>query len=177
MKRFCGESSETAGPDQDASRSSELPVITKPAEAFRYLKDPVFLTAATIYLLHRWVLKPLIAGEPGCVPTFFRSYLNDVLCIPFCLPPLLFFQRRIGLRRHDERPTRFEIIASLAVWAVFFEGIAPSYFPRWTVGNPQDIAAYAVGAIVAGLIWGSLRSGHPWDVPPISMQKRGSEIS
>jgi hypothetical protein len=115
------------------------------------------LTAAALYVLNRLVLKPLTAGEAGTVHGFLHGHLNDVLCIPFCLPPLLFVEQKLGFRGHDGPPTRLEIAGSVAIWSAFFEWAAPRVFLPVTVGDAGDVAAYAGGAIVAGLIWGSLR--------------------
>jgi hypothetical protein len=124
---------------------------------YGYLRDPVFLTSAVLYVANRFLLKPLTADDGGALHAFLHGYFNDFLCIPFCLPPLLLIMRKLGVRRHDGPPTRLEIVASVALWAAVFEWMAPLFFFPLTVGDPGDIAAYAGGAIVAGLIWGPLR--------------------
>jgi hypothetical protein len=124
---------------------------------YGYLMDSVFLVSATLYFVNRLVLKPITAFHPGPLHAFLHGYLNDVLCIPFCLPPLLFLRRKLGLRRHDGFPTRVEIIGTLVIWSVCFEWVAPRLIFPSTVSDPRDVVAYAGGAIVAGLIWGALR--------------------
>jgi hypothetical protein len=112
---------------------------------YGYLRDPVFLTSAALYLLNRLLLKPLTAGDGGSLHAFLHGHLNDLLCIPFCLPPLLLIERKLGLRGHDGPPTRLEIGVSLAIWTAVFEWAAPRFFHPFTVGDPGDIVAYAAG--------------------------------
>jgi hypothetical protein len=120
---------------------------------FKYCLDPVFLTVFVLYFVNRWVIKPIVFGHV----TFFHSYFNDLICIPFWLTPLLWVYRRLGIRWHDGPPTRFELVAHLVVWSVFFELIAPrmtGLFPK-TVGDPWDVVAYWVGGGIASILWGT----------------------
>jgi hypothetical protein len=125
---------------------------------FRYYFDPVPLTALAIYFANRWLFKPLC----GAAFPFLRDYLNDVLCIPLFLPPVLLIHRLLRIRLHDRPPTAFELLFHLAVWSVCFEVVAPA-LPQFfrTTADPLDVAAYAVGAGLAGLIWGSWRRRAP----------------
>lgn len=135
------------------------PALSDRQRRFRYCGDRVFLVSFGIYLLNRLVLRPYV---PLKTTTFFAWYLNDVLCIPFCLPPVLYLYRRLGLRRRDAFPTRLEIIVHFLVWSIFFEWIAPVYlhsiFPM-AVSDPWDVVAYAVGAAIAGQFWGAWSIG------------------
>lgn len=129
-----------------------------PAPRFRYLRDPVFLVAVALYLLNRFVVRPA-TGDPG---DFFHCYLNDVLCLPFWMPPLLWICRGLGLRRHDAPPTVGELLFYVLLWSLWFEGIAPAspiraWFPE-TVGDPWDVVAYAAGGLIGGLLWRSGRA-------------------
>ena len=54
-------------------------------DRYRYCADPVFLVAFVLYLLNRLVFKPVARGHT----VFFEYWGNDLLCIPFCLPPFL----------------------------------------------------------------------------------------
>ena len=114
--------------------------------SFGYLSDPLFLVTCSLYALNRWVLKPHIPSP------FLHNHFNDVLLIPCALPPLLWMQRRLRLRQHDQLPTPGEIALYLAVWSVLFEVIGPHIIP-WAVGDPWDVVAYVVGGILAGLWW------------------------
>ena len=122
--------------------------------SFLYCLDRVCLAALAVYLCNRWIFKPLW----GSAFPFLRDYLNDVLCIPLFLPPVLLVHRLLRLRRHDRPPTAFELLFHLAIWSVCFEVVAPA-LPQFfrTTADPLDVAAYAVGAGVAGLVWGSWR--------------------
>jgi hypothetical protein len=116
---------------------------------FRYLRDPVFLAAFGLYLLNRLVLKRLFVGG------FFRDHANDVLCIPVCLPPLLWAMRRLGLRQNDLPPSPLEIAGPVIVWSIMFEIMLPGVelFGRFAPGDPGDVLSYCVGALVAAEAW------------------------
>jgi len=60
----------------------------------------VFLLAFGLYFVNKWVFKPLTLSHPG----FFHCYFNDLICIPFWLPPILFIHRKLGIRDHDGPP-------------------------------------------------------------------------
>ena len=113
--------------------------IASPCGAFRYCLDPVFLTAAALYMLNRWVFKPLGQGHVH----FFAYYGNSLFCIAFCLPPVLFVYRLVGLREPKSFPTRFEIVSHLIVWSLFFKWLAPTVTVTvgQTVRGGMDIVA------------------------------------
>lgn len=113
---------------------------------FRYACDPVCLIACACYAANRWLTPVALKG------VFLQYYFSDTLLIPAALPCMLWIHRRVGLRRHDVRPGWREILLHLAVWSFAAEVIAPHLFAR-AVGDPLDVAAYAGGAILSGLIW------------------------
>lgn len=124
------------------------------APAFTYVRDVVCITALVLYVVNRWLIKPWTLG----IVPFFHDYLNDILCIPLFLPPVLWIHKRIGLRPARWYPTAFEILFHLVVWSICFEVIAPSFPAIFrTTADPWDVAAYGVGAGIAGLVWGSWR--------------------
>jgi hypothetical protein len=112
---------------------------------FRYCRDPLFLVASAFYALNRFWWKHHVHSA------FLHGQFNDLLLIPCALPPLLFLQRRLGLRKHDGPPDFREIILHLAIWSVLFEIIGP-HLMRVT-GDVRDVVAYAAGACMAGWIW------------------------
>lgn len=116
---------------------------------FRYLHDPLFLLSVTAYALNRYVCKPFFPN------VFSEQYANDVLCIPFWVPIMLFLLRKLGLRVDDRPPTSDEILIPLTVWAVVFELYLPH--TEWLSGvafsDHVDILCYAVGACVGGFFW------------------------
>lgn len=111
---------------------------------FRYGLDAVCLLACGLYAACRWLLQPHLAG------TVWQGHATDFLLIPAALPPMLWVQRRLGLRAHDGFPTRDEIILHLAAWSITAEVVAPLMF-RSATGDWLDVPAYASGALVA---WG-----------------------
>lgn len=113
---------------------------------FGYLRDALFLVGCALYATNRWLVKPHVHSP------FLHDHFNDVLLIPCALPVLLALQRWLKLRDHDRPPTPGEIALYLGVWSVLFEVIGPHIMP-WTVGDPWDALAYAVGGLAAGLWW------------------------
>lgn len=118
---------------------------------FRYLTDPLFLIAVGIYLINRICLEPLLEFE------FLHSHLNDIICIPFLVPPMLAAARRIGLRSHDLPPTTSEIVVPVIVWSIMFEILLPlsPFWRQWITGDPYDVMWYAIGAAIASHWWRS----------------------
>lgn len=117
---------------------------------FRYLSDPLFLACFFAY----WVNRLLEAR--GMSAPVFRGYLNDLICIPFWIPILVWVQRRLRLRRHDAPPQSYEIAIPLVIWAAVFEVILPTT-PTWAglaVPDPNDVLCYALGGLVAVHFWG-----------------------
>jgi len=113
---------------------------------YRYARDPVCVVACACYAANRWLLPAVLRGP------FLRNYFSDVLLIPAALPLILWLQRRLGLRPTDAKPQWSEIVFHLVVWSVAAEVIAPHLFAR-AHGDPWDVAAYAGGALVSGLLW------------------------
>lgn len=113
---------------------------------FRYACDPLCRLACAGYVLNRWLVPLALKGW------FLRGYFNDLLLIPAALPLILWVHRRSGLRSADTRPGWREIGLHLAAWSVAAELIAPHLFTR-AIGDPWDVAAYAGGALLSGLIW------------------------
>ena len=109
---------------------------------FRYWADPLFLLCCGAYALNRWLLKPHLESA------FLHGYFNDLLLIPCALPLVLWLQRRFGWRRHDQPPQWREVFFHLIVWSLLFELIGP-HLMRHATGDSMDVAAYALGGIVA----------------------------
>ncbi|MCL2304346.1 MAG: hypothetical protein FWC43_03280 [Planctomycetaceae bacterium] len=117
---------------------------------FGYLRDPLYLACVVLYVVNRFWIKP------NCDIYFFHAWLNDVICIPFTVPPMLWLLRRLRLRFHDGPPTLMEITIPLLMISWAFEIYLPNtaMFRDVTVADPWDIVAYAVGAAAAGGFWG-----------------------
>lgn len=110
---------------------------------FGYWRDPLFLACCVLYALNRWGIKPHTDSA------FLHGQFNDLLLIPCALPPVLWAQRRLGLRTHDRFPEPGEIVLHLIVWTVICEFIGPRLLP--VTGDWKDAVAYALGGFLA---WG-----------------------
>lgn len=114
-----------------------------------YLKDPLFLFCFASYFVNRWLVKPVVEGG------FLHSYFNDLICIPFFVPIMLFAMRQCGLRKDDSPPHAHEVMIPLIVWSALFEVILPGQEP-WGVGmvaDPMDVFCYGLGACIAAGFW------------------------
>lgn len=118
---------------------------------FRYLFDPLFVACLLIYALNRWICKPYLPNA------FSQSYLNDVICIPFWVPIMLFAMRKVRLRSDDSPPASYEVLIPLLVWSFVFESVAPytDSFRGLAFGDPLDILCYSSGALAAAVFWRS----------------------
>ena len=116
---------------------------------FLYLKDPLFIFCVALYFVNRWVLKPYLPNE------FSKSFLNDVICIPFWVPIMLFGMRKLKLRQDDLPPQGYEILIPLFIWSWVFEIYLPSvpFFKHLATSDYQDILCYTVGAFLAAIFW------------------------
>ncbi len=113
---------------------------------FRYARDPLCLSACLAYAANRWLVPSALKG------VFLHGYFADLLLIPAALPLLLWVHQQLGLRPAELRPRWSEIWLHVAVWSVAAEGIVPHFVARAT-GDPWDVAAYAGGALLSGLVW------------------------
>jgi hypothetical protein len=118
---------------------------------FMYLRDRLFLACVGLYFLNRYVLKPLTTGKIG----FFHSYLNDLICIPFLLPIVLFLTRAVRLRNHDRPPDFYEVCFYLILWSFCFEVVGPLHgqYLNFPIADVWDVVCYAFGAVVASIYW------------------------
>lgn len=112
---------------------------------FRYLRDPMFLLCLAVYVVNRLILKAV--WKEG----FVHEHLNDLICIPFWVPVMLFAQRRLGLR-DDAPPRPAELIIPLVLWSWVFEILLPAVDARF-VGDHLDVMYYSLGALGAGVFW------------------------
>lgn len=116
---------------------------------FGYLRDPLFLLCLIVYGANR------LLEDSGLSPPLFRCYLNDVICIPFWVPIMLWAERQSGLRQHDDPPHAYEMAIPLVIWAAVFEVVLPSTraWQGLTVPDPNDVLCYAAGACIASWFW------------------------
>ena len=125
--------------------------LTKRKSRFKYLRDPLFQVAVVLYFLNRYIIKPLTIGKID----FFNCYFNNLICIPFCLPIVLFLTRVVRLRSHDEPPDFYELCFYILMWSFFFEYIGPKYgkYLNYPVADPWDVVFYVVGGLITGIYW------------------------
>jgi protein-S-isoprenylcysteine O-methyltransferase Ste14 len=116
---------------------------------FLYHRDPLFIACLVLYLANRFLLKPNFSWY------FLHAYLNDLICIPFLVPLLVFLTRNIGLRSHDLYPELHEIVLPVVVWSLVFECILPEMdsYRGPTHSDLVDVLCYLSGALVASLFW------------------------
>lgn len=116
---------------------------------FKYLRDPLFLCCVFLYFLNRLILKPHFNIA------FFHNSLNDLICIPFWVPILLWFMRKFGLRDDDEPPQWYEILFPLILWSAVFEVLLPQLklFQGIAIADPSDVLYYVLGACIASMFW------------------------
>ena len=115
---------------------------------FDYVHDRLFVAGCLCYAANRWFVKPHL--QPTEV--FLNGYFNDFWLIACALPPILLFHRKLGLRPDDGPPTWKEVVVHLLVWSVVVEVIGPTFY-RGAIGDPWDVAAYAIGGLLAWTYW------------------------
>jgi hypothetical protein len=123
--------------------------LTTDTVRFGYLRDPLFVACLLVYFVNRWVLKAF--WETG----FFHEHLNDLICIPFWVPIMLWGQRRFGLRESDGPPLAGETMIPLFVWSWLFEIVIPrsGVLGERAVSDYMDIFYYSLGALLACAFW------------------------
>ncbi len=132
---------------------------------FRYLKDPLFVACLMLYFANRLVIKRFVSGG------FFHDHLNDLICIPFWIPIMLFCLRKLRLRNNDRPPRADEVIIPLLLWSAFFELYLPrvGYFQHLATSDYLDIVYYTIGALAASVFWRVwYRNPRPTDLSPTS---------
>jgi hypothetical protein len=102
-----------------------------------------------LYFVNRFVLKAI--WKEG----FVHEHLNDLICIPFWIPIMLFAQRQLGLRDGDPSPRPSELVIPLVLWSWVFEIVLPAtdLLPTPFVADYLDIFYYSAGALIAGINW------------------------
>jgi hypothetical protein len=133
---------------------------------FRYVADPVCITALVLYCCNRWIIKPMAGGG------FSADYLNDVLCLPLFLPPILWVQKRLNLRPGDHRPRLWEVLQHWAVFSVVFELVVPRLPGFRSTADAWDVVAYLAGGLAAYFFWRRPRKPNP--IPPAAVSDAAS---
>ncbi|MFN0058642.1 MAG: hypothetical protein ACKVX7_09325 [Planctomycetota bacterium] len=134
--------------DTDDSDCVRLDTCFAPPK-FRYLRDSLFLIALTVYFVNRLVLKRIWSSG------FVHDHMNDLICVAFWVPPLVWVQSRLGFRPGDEPPSGFEVTIAILIWTWAFEIVLPNWGPLvgTTFADPWDVMYYCVGGLVAVIVW------------------------
>lgn len=123
---------------------------------FGYLHDRLFWTALGTYLINRLVVRPHLGGffhsHLHWAWPFLHSHLDDLLLIPAALPVVLWFQKRTGLRQHDQPPGWREMFLHLAIWSFMCKIVGP-FCLQVGVADPWDVLCFAGGGVAACLWW------------------------
>ena len=139
---------------------------------FRYLRDPLFVFCVVLYFVNRLVLKPHI--HHGALGAFLHGSLNDVICIPFWVPIMVWMMRKVGLRNEDGPPHGAEVLIPVLLWSWFFELVLPFLGPfhRLATCDPDDILCYTLGALLAVLFWKGYYGRRQKESPVIAVNKQ-----
>jgi hypothetical protein len=123
---------------------------------FGYLQDRLFLSALAAYALNRLVILPRFGVSVHFqFPwswRFLHGHLDDILMMPTALPVVLWIQRQLKWRTHDEPPGSGEMAGHLLIWSVMCKIIGP-YFLHIGVADPLDLLCFAVGGFGACAWW------------------------
>lgn len=116
---------------------------------FRYLRDPLFLATVAMYFVNRFVLKKVWPSG------FCHEHFNDLICIPFWAPVVVWLCRKIGTRRDDRTPQPYELLVMLISWSILFELVLPRhpFWSQWAHADHLDVLCYTAGALAASVFW------------------------
>ncbi|MCC8360565.1 hypothetical protein [Salinimicrobium sediminilitoris] len=84
------------------------------------------------------------------LPTFFSSYLNDLLCMPIVLSLCLFIIRKIS-KRKDLKISLFSAFSLATLYSIYFEWYLPEVTTRYTQ-DILDVLLYFGGALIFWLV-------------------------
>jgi glycopeptide antibiotics resistance protein len=117
--------------------------------AYKYLRDPLFVFCFALYFANRWLFKPLLPN------TFSQCYFNDLICVPFWVPIMLYVMRWLRLRTDDAPPQTHEIVIPLILWSLLFEFSLPytQLLRGRAISDHMDILFYTLGGLLAALFW------------------------
>ncbi|GAA4385229.1 hypothetical protein [Hymenobacter koreensis] len=107
------------------------------------LRRPLFLAAAGLYGLYQLATRGFHWQPPGPV----ASWLADALCMPVVLTLALAVQRAVRHQQHLLLPDGWLVGAWLYV-SLWFELLAPRWFPARYTADWLDVLAYAGGTLV-----------------------------
>ena len=104
-------------------------------------RNLLFGTAALVFIANQFFQQKL-------QHTFYRNYLDDILCLPICYGIILrLFQ--LLFTKHYTLPLAMQVLGFLMI--CFSEWLFPQISPRFHF-DPLDFAAYAFGAVLFALL-------------------------
>jgi hypothetical protein len=104
------------------------------------IAQPLFLISCTLFGLHK------LAESMGYFNPFVDSYLDDLVVIPIFLATALFLMRLLLGASH--RLASSQIWATVVIVSVFFEVIAPEWYPDVFTADWLDVLCYLLGGIL-----------------------------
>ena len=104
------------------------------------LRRPLFVAAAGLYLAYQ--LATRVGGWRA--PAWLASWLADALCMPVLLTLALVVQRLVRRRPQLVLPDAW-LLGTWLYASVWFEWLAPRWYPQRYTADAWDVVAYAVG--------------------------------
>lgn len=100
----------------------------------------IFILLSLAFILNQW-----LESERVFIP-FIHSYLDDLLCIPVILyPVLLIFRKYVYADKNYSFPFSY-ILTTAVMLSLAFEVWAPSYSSVY-ISDKYDIPAYVAGGV------------------------------
>lgn len=97
-----------------------------------------------------FLLNLLLLNSSLPLPTFFSSYLNDLLCMPVVLCVCLFLIRKISNRK-NLKISLFSALSLAVLYSIYFEIYLPNVTERYTA-DVVDVLLYFTGALLFWLV-------------------------
>jgi hypothetical protein len=107
---------------------------------YSFIPSIIWVGLCLIYLLVRG-----LRGE-HLIVFWINSYLNDFLCLPIILPPILFILRKWIIKNAEYTLSAFHIMFTWLYISIVFEWILPKYSRHFT-SDIWDVFYYGLGAI------------------------------
>ena len=111
------------------------------------MKKILLLFAGCLFL---FLLNILLLNFNSNLPTFFSSYLNDLLCLPIVLS-ICFFVIRFFSKNKQVQISLFSAFSLAALYSIYFELYLPEVTTRYT-SDVIDVLLYFTGAFAFWLV-------------------------
>lgn len=97
-----------------------------------------------------FLLNLLVVRLPIQLPTFFSSYLNDLLCMPVVLCICLYIIRKVSQNKRL-KISLFSALSLAALYSIYFEFYLPLVTTRYT-SDIVDTLLYFSGSFIFWLV-------------------------